>query len=280
MGVVYPFLENDEVTYMRRAGEKLKSSRGASLMMALLLFLVCAVLGSVVLVAGTASAGRFANLSKMEQRYFAVNSAAELLRTELCGGDPLVITREKTVTKHTPITVAEDGTVSYGQAEEDDPRYSCELPTISGGDKAAQLRYLFARYLVFGTETVSFPDDLTEEQYNHDPKAANDEIPDFTIEVDGKEELAVDIEVRIKENGQLELNLENHQGSEKYRLRMTFATVVDPVVFTGETREIVAAGSGLEEKTDLTEKKVSTVSWNLGSVTVPEESETQGGDGT
>ena len=42
---------------MRKAAEKLKSSRGASLMMALLLFLVCAVLGSVVLVAGTASAG-------------------------------------------------------------------------------------------------------------------------------------------------------------------------------------------------------------------------------
>ena len=42
---------------MKRAAEKLKSSRGASLMMALLLFLTCAVVGSAVLTAGTAALG-------------------------------------------------------------------------------------------------------------------------------------------------------------------------------------------------------------------------------
>ena len=79
MGVVYPFLENDEVTYMRRAGEKLKSSRGASLMMALLLFLVCAVVGSAVLTAGTAASGRMSKIAESDQRYYSVNSAANLL---------------------------------------------------------------------------------------------------------------------------------------------------------------------------------------------------------
>ena len=79
MGLVYPFLETDEVTYMKRAAEKLRSSRGASLMMALLLFLTCAVVGSAVLTAGTAASGRMSKIAESDQRYYSVNSAANLL---------------------------------------------------------------------------------------------------------------------------------------------------------------------------------------------------------
>ena len=64
---------------MRKAAEKLKSSRGASLMMALLLFLACAVVGSAVLTAGTAASGRMSKIAESDQRYYSVNSAANLL---------------------------------------------------------------------------------------------------------------------------------------------------------------------------------------------------------
>ena len=64
---------------MKRAAEKLKSSRGASLMMALLLFLTCAVVGSAVLTAGTAASGRMSKIAESDQRYYSVNSAANLL---------------------------------------------------------------------------------------------------------------------------------------------------------------------------------------------------------
>lgn len=79
MGFIYPFLEIDEESTMRKAAEKLKSSRGASLMMALLLFLVCAVVGSAVLTAGTAASGRMSKIAESDQRYYSVNSAASLL---------------------------------------------------------------------------------------------------------------------------------------------------------------------------------------------------------
>ncbi len=59
--------------------QKLSSQRGASLTFALLLFLVCSVVGSVVLTAGTAAAGRMSKISEMDQRYYSVNSAAKLL---------------------------------------------------------------------------------------------------------------------------------------------------------------------------------------------------------
>ncbi len=58
---------------------KLNNQKGASITWALLIFLVCAVVGSAVLVAGTAAAGRMSEAAKNDQRYYAVNSAVRLL---------------------------------------------------------------------------------------------------------------------------------------------------------------------------------------------------------
>ena len=55
-----------------RKKEKLTSNKGASITYALLLFLVCAVVASIVLTAGTAASGRMSKISEMEQRYYSV----------------------------------------------------------------------------------------------------------------------------------------------------------------------------------------------------------------
>ena len=60
-----------------------KSERGASLPLALLVFLICAALSAVILSAATTSSGRIANLNKTDQRYYAVTSAVELLCEEI-----------------------------------------------------------------------------------------------------------------------------------------------------------------------------------------------------
>ncbi len=65
---------------MRAIQKKIRSQRGASITFALLLFLVCAVLSSVVIVAATSASGRISKLAESDQRYYAVTSAAELLR--------------------------------------------------------------------------------------------------------------------------------------------------------------------------------------------------------
>lgn len=70
---------------MHKLKQKLKSQTGASITFALLLFLVCAVVGSAVLVAGTAAAGRMSKVAEMDQRYYAVNSAARLLVDQIAG---------------------------------------------------------------------------------------------------------------------------------------------------------------------------------------------------
>lgn len=65
--------------------KKLVSDRGASLSMALMLFLVCTVVSSIVIVAGSAAAGRLSQLREMEKSYYNVTSAAKLLTEELDG---------------------------------------------------------------------------------------------------------------------------------------------------------------------------------------------------
>ena len=62
-----------------RISAKLKAQTGASITYALLLFLVCAVVSSVVLAAGTAAAGRMSKAVETDQRYYSVASTAELL---------------------------------------------------------------------------------------------------------------------------------------------------------------------------------------------------------
>ena len=65
---------------------KFISEVGASLAVALLLFLVCAVVGSVVLAGASASAGRLSQRRQLQQERYALQSAADMIRTQLAGG--------------------------------------------------------------------------------------------------------------------------------------------------------------------------------------------------
>ena len=68
---------------MQKLREKLRSEQGASILFALFFFIVCAVIGSIVLTAATAAAGRLSRVKEMDERYYAVNSAAQVLEKEI-----------------------------------------------------------------------------------------------------------------------------------------------------------------------------------------------------
>lgn len=76
---------------MRR---KLRSQKGASITFALLLFLVCAIVSGIVIVAATAATGRMDQIAESDRRYYAVTSAAELLKDALDGKTVIVETVE------------------------------------------------------------------------------------------------------------------------------------------------------------------------------------------
>ena len=110
-------MHSDRYTVSRQGGagsmqaikNKIRSRRGASLTFALLLFLVCAVVGSVVLVAGTAASRRLIQIAEMDQRYYSVNSAARLL-IDLMGENHEIRTEKKTVGSETKTIYYIDGT--------------------------------------------------------------------------------------------------------------------------------------------------------------------------
>ena len=114
---------------MRAIRNKLNSRTGASITFALLLFLVCAVISSVVIVAATTAAGRMSQLPQMDQRYYAVTSAANLLKSEI-DGKVVIVTEETTTSEgvtsknytakyqgetgvHTPETIITDASKSF-----------------------------------------------------------------------------------------------------------------------------------------------------------------------
>ena len=72
--------------------DKLHSQKGVSILFALLLLLVCVCVGSVVLAAGTAAAGRHAVQASNDSRYYSVLSASDTLKYLLMT-KPVTLTR-------------------------------------------------------------------------------------------------------------------------------------------------------------------------------------------
>lgn len=79
---------------MNRICSKLRSGKGASITFALLLFLVCAVLCSVIITAASTASGRMASMAVSDQRYYAVTSACSMLK-EMIDGETVTIRKEE-----------------------------------------------------------------------------------------------------------------------------------------------------------------------------------------
>ena len=110
---------------MQTIKRKLGSRRGASITFALLLFLVCAVLSSVIIVAATSSAGRMSKLAETDQRYYAVTSAADLVKELL--DEPVSIVQREEIKKvekttHTEVETSVTKTVSETVETDDGPQ--------------------------------------------------------------------------------------------------------------------------------------------------------------
>lgn len=100
-----------------RISAKLKAQTGASITYALLLFLVCAVVSSVVLAAGTAAAGRMSKAVETDQRYYAVTSAARVLKEKLDGKtNTIELDRDKNYLSGLPTPPETYGITDYASA--------------------------------------------------------------------------------------------------------------------------------------------------------------------
>lgn len=83
---------------MKRILGKLNNTRGASILFALLVFLLCAFAGAAALTAAASNSGRFRHAESDQQQYLSVASAVKLFRQEL-STPKLVFTRDFVETK-------------------------------------------------------------------------------------------------------------------------------------------------------------------------------------
>lgn len=242
---------------MQAIRRKLRSRRGASITFALLIFLVCAVVGSVVIAAGTATSGRLAGsaesgkvgtMVEMEQRYHTVNSAAELLKKELTSGKTTaeIIKTTETTTKTTShYDVDANGNVFLSSTDEPDvnstvtytpksavsfsaDKLKTGLPDLTDAEQTILKR--FARETLIGGWSESENEKNWKEPVCRPKEAANDNKLPFTITVGDNEDLAVDAEAGFElfgggnsYTGNLTIDLKNHKGGQKYCVELQFS---------------------------------------------------------
>lgn len=72
---------------MTRVQRKIINRSGASLSVALLFFLVCAIVGSILIAAASVAMGRMKNIDQGEQDRYACDSAMELIAEKMQGGE-------------------------------------------------------------------------------------------------------------------------------------------------------------------------------------------------
>ena len=126
---------------MKRVREKLKSTRGASVLFALLVFILCMFAGVAALVAASSNIGRFAHAEADQQQYLSVGSAVELLKDEL-GTAKLEFSRELIKTRqwsHTTITDPATGEITA--IDTDETTYALE-ETVLPADSSSLLAKL------------------------------------------------------------------------------------------------------------------------------------------
>ncbi len=98
-----------------RIMNKLRSKAGASITFALLLFLVCAVLCSVIVAAASAAAGRMSKIVQSEETYYAVTSAAEMMK-KMIDGKTVSLVKVTRTEYDTPYTNGNPGTATQASA--------------------------------------------------------------------------------------------------------------------------------------------------------------------
>jgi len=265
---------------IRSIQEKLRSRRGASISFALLLFLVCAVVGSVVLTAGTAAAGRVSQLTDQDQRYYAVTSAAGLFRDSL-DGQSFTITRTKTTTVEitTVYTLDENGasTVNSGYPSEAETAV-VYAATISGAAVTApsagnSLLESAALELVFG----NLANYQNETAWTHTVGSEASAAWNLTVTPTGYEDLAVAVAGSMAGSGNIELTFQNEEG-DPFRLGLTLEAKVTDRSTPRKTERSLGSdtartdnGDGTVtvttvETVERTETKTATVQWSAAAV--------------
>lgn len=146
---------------MNRMKQKLKSEYGASILLALLFFLICTLVTAVLLMAAASNAGKVRSNREIHQKYLAVSSALELVCEDLLSKEYY---GQYTFREEMETITHDDGTTStnykyyYDQIE---GKYDCELSELL----LDELDMLFAKQMEKDVEAFRAQDNSNEKTY-------------------------------------------------------------------------------------------------------------------
>lgn len=214
------------------ASRKLSSERGASITFALLLFLVCAALSAVILVAATTASGRMSSISQTDQRYYSVTSAAVAIRDMLSDGTVTVLTvNDVEHTFNKPINQIRNSDIYESMDSVDNVADESAGDDPKAGKAGGKVTlsslstYLASQCAAAATEKAVQKSVLTlSSDITNDP-------------------LLVDIDVSAQPDGKVNLTVHN-QGNDQYKMLLVFSSVTraeNPPVTNSEKYTITGA---------------------------------------
>ncbi len=268
--------------------EKLRSNRGASVSIALLLFLICSVVGALVITAASAAAGRTAKLASSDQRYYSVASAMELLTEEL-SETPVVLVRSKTVvTTDTTVYTLSSSTDSNGlvnqsssssSSSSETTSYSTSIGSTVISSQNSSIDYDSMSLLSSSAARLLFADNNCNNEaamsysfadgFSGYSKSINLAHSSSATGVTA-DDLEVSGTIELQSSGDMVITLQNVPGSDKFSLTATLTpTVTESVRNTQEEDpSVTQTGSGYTETnvtTAMTEK-ISIISWTVSNI--------------
>jgi hypothetical protein len=257
---------------------KIVSKTGASITFALLLFLVCAVVGSVVLVAGTSAAGRMSQIAEYDQRYYSVTSAAELLADKF-GNYQVKIVQEQTDTSTEEAEYVKDANgVVISRTMVPKGTTTSYSASISGSDEAAS-RLITSGQSILRDAAIDLVFDpgagldyTTAAAYAKGfPAMTAEKTKTLNITHDvgtsglTAADLAVDAVMTLNPNGDITIKISNvtDVAAEKYELVMILKASVIPN--TSSSTSVSGQGTDTVVTTSKT-IKTTTITWTVKDV--------------
>lgn len=260
---------------------RVRSERGASLSFALFVFLVCAMASAVVLSAATAASGQYVELGKSDQRYYAVVSAANLLRGSMAEGDEIgyevVETRTGTIEARTG-----DGTSVPESLPKNSDLYPVLYQSITRTPASSSSFDFLKAVTLFGLYgTATEPNTATSRGNNWEAvtpfanswwptkKGANN-YAEGTLTLDPSMENGVTAEatVRIYDNWLVEVVVSNQTeaADERFSLYMAYQGTCKqgaPSISSRLGDTTVSGASSLSNLVEVVETRTTTVTWQL-----------------
>lgn len=254
---------------------KLDSEKGASILFALLLFLVCAVLSAVILTAATASTGRISGMADTDSRYYAVSSAARLVSDELAGGSVTVLRNRRTVTTKTERYVMSGSSVTGTPLADTvgEPSYETVLNGRALTSSATKNDMSFIEQIAMDVVFGASGSYVGEDAWGHAVRAGDSACDySFTVKPDGGKAPEVKLSASLANDGTLTLAFSDADSGDRYTLTVVMDIDVyeDGLTTSSSDAEPVVTdtGSGYEKSVDHTDTvcKNTSVRWTVREV--------------